>query len=168
MLPPPRPAAHRSGAHASQSCERKKQSAGDDDESNCVVRILPHSAAAADGELRVGDVVVAVNGTRLRGRLLKRALAKRPDATSFAFTVLSEEWGVDDDVVLGAKVPDGMGFLCIDQFLLAAASMLRFRPCGHTRSPIDVRKAVRSPLVKGTCRASRPCTRIDGMSMSRR
>ena len=27
MLPPPRPAAHRSGAHASQSCERKKQSA---------------------------------------------------------------------------------------------------------------------------------------------
>jgi len=27
LLPPPRPAAHRSGAHTSQSCERKKQSA---------------------------------------------------------------------------------------------------------------------------------------------
>ena len=44
----------------------------DVDERNTLVRILPHSPAEEDGQLRVGDVVVAVDGVELGRKILKQ------------------------------------------------------------------------------------------------
>ena len=70
----------------------------DVNERNVVKRLLPGSHAAADGLLSVGDEIVAVNGRRLRGRLVKQALGKlmaesqMAEATSLRFTVKAETW----------------------------------------------------------------------------
>ena len=65
-------------------------------ESNVILRVLPGSPAMADGVLREGDVVLAVDGEELRGRGLGDVL--EPGLPSYAFRVLR-------DRVLGAGAP---------------------------------------------------------------
>mmetsp|Transcript_33190 Transcript_33190/g.80760 ORF Transcript_33190/g.80760 Transcript_33190/m.80760 type:complete len:1074 (+) Transcript_33190:2-3223(+) len=62
----------------------------DVDGRNTITRLLPNTPAAEGGQLRVGDVVVAVDGVELRRKLVKHAL--RPGKKKFTFVVVSEEW----------------------------------------------------------------------------
>lgn len=75
------------------------------DEKNCVVRILPGLAAEMDAELRIGDIIEAVNGRRLKGRQLRQMLARKchQDSMSFQFTISREVWDDDEE----DEQPDG-------------------------------------------------------------
>ena len=59
-------------------------------ERNVILRVLPGSLAAADGVLRAGDVIVAVDGEELGKRWLAEVI--RPGLHSYSFTTLRESW----------------------------------------------------------------------------
>ena len=68
-------------------------------ERNVILRVLPGSLAAADGVLRAGDVIVAVDGEELGKRWLAEVI--RPGLHSYSFTILRESWAGPS----GAAVP---------------------------------------------------------------
>jgi hypothetical protein len=64
----------------------------DINERNVIVKLNRGSHAQTDGNLREGDVVIAVDGEQLEGRWLAQVI--RPGADAYLFTVVSEDWKV--------------------------------------------------------------------------
>jgi hypothetical protein len=64
----------------------------DINERNVIVKLIPGSHAMTDGNLREGDVVIAVDGEQLEGRWLAQVI--RPGADTYLFTVVSEDWKI--------------------------------------------------------------------------
>eukprot|EP00962_Isochrysis_galbana_P019733 scaffold5748_cov124-Isochrysis_galbana.AAC.1 len=64
----------------------------DINERNVIVKLIPGSHALTDGNLREGDVVIAVDGEQLEGRWLAQVI--RPGADTYLFTVVSEDWKI--------------------------------------------------------------------------
>jgi predicted Ser/Thr protein kinase len=60
-------------------------------EKNVLVRVVPGSAAAEDGYLQVGDVVLSVDGEPLNGRWLPHVLSAMPRRPVHQFVVLAED-----------------------------------------------------------------------------
>ena len=79
---------------------------------NVVLELTAGGAAAEDGQLRIGDTVLTVDGVPLAGRRLREALRQRPSATSFSLAVRRSApaaplaaWGGDDGPALAAALP---------------------------------------------------------------
>jgi len=60
-------------------------------EKNVLVRVVPGSAAAEDGGLMVGDVVLSVDGEPLNGRWLPHVISALPRRSVHHFVVLAED-----------------------------------------------------------------------------
>ena len=104
------------------------------DEANCIVRVVPGSTADIDHQLHAGDVIDAVNGRRLKGRLLGRALARCPEATELIFTVLREVWDACEWDADGGTGTDVAGKAPI----ASAAARLAARPAAASAAASTV------------------------------